>query len=481
MRGEQPAGSTPSGKLAGPARRYTRAWAVVAATLMLCVLAPARAQGESEPGSTTSTTSTTVPPGVTTTLPPTTTTPSPPGTEPALAPLPPANPAPPLSDQEQPPPAPPPPPAEVAAADAAGRAQAELARSVALAAFQTAQSAEAGVLARFTVSSREVNEGQARLNGHTESERALADELNRARGQLRALGVGAYVNGRSGPAIHYVLNAQDGADLVNRWHLVASAANVQRSVVAGYGAARQAASNDLEAEALALESASAVHSRVLTDLAAAQEEVRRRGAEAENRGLLLDRLTLSAPVGPSDIPRLFLDAYRRAASTLEQRAPGCRVSANAIAGVGRIESNHGRVRRGVLALNGDVLPRIVGIQLDGTRSTSLISDTDGGQLDGDAVYDRAVGPMQFIPGTWARFGQDGNGDGKSDPNNVYDAALGAATYLCRAVPAGGLDTEGGLRPALFSYNHSSAYVDRVLSWIRVYDLLAGQMPLAAGP
>lgn len=366
-------------------------------------------------------------------------------------------------------------------ADDAGRAQAELARSVALTAFQAAQSAEAGVLARVTVSSREVSEAQARLDRRTQSERVLADELNRARGQLRALGVGAYVNGRSGPAVHYVLNAQDATDLVNRWHLVASAANVQRSTLAGYGAARQAAATDLEAEALALESANATYSRVLTDLAGAQEEVRRRAGEAENRGLLLDRLTLSAPVGPSDVPRLFLDAYRKAAATMEQRAPGCRVSANAIAGVGKIESNHGRIRSGVLALNGDVLPRIVGIQLDGTRSTSLISDTDGGQLDGDAVFDRAVGPMQFIPSTWARFGQDGNGDGKSDPNNAYDATLGAATYLCRAVPAGGLDTEGGLRSALLSYNHSSAYVDRVLSWVRVYDLLAGQMPLAAAP
>ena len=44
--------------------------------------------------------------------------------------------------------------------------------------------------------------------------------------------------------------------------------------------------------------------------------------------------------------------------------------------------------------------------------------------------DRAVGPMQFLPASWARYGADGNGDGVRDPHQLDDAALAAAAYLC---------------------------------------------------
>lgn len=47
--------------------------------------------------------------------------------------------------------------------------------------------------------------------------------------------------------------------------------------------------------------------------------------------------------------------------------------------------------------------------------------------------------MQFIPSTWSNggpdgtgWGADGNGDGKKDPHNVFDAALAAGGYLCAA-------------------------------------------------
>ena len=176
-------------------------------------------------------------------------------------------------------------------------------------------------------------------------------------------------------------------------------------------------------------------------------------------------------MSPYDIPRLFLDAYRDAAAALAGKSPNCRVGWPAIAAIGKVESNHGRYRGALLALSGDVYPRILGIPLDGTRS-SLIRDTDGGQLDWDTVYDRAVGPMQFIPSTWVRINTDGNNDGVSDPNNAYDASLGTATYLCRAVPSGALDTEEALRRAFFSYNHSDAYVDTVVGWTRTYQEMA---------
>jgi membrane-bound lytic murein transglycosylase B len=70
----------------------------------------------------------------------------------------------------------------------------------------------------------------------------------------------------------------------------------------------------------------------------------------------------------------------------------------------------------------------------------------------------AMGPMQFLAGTWAAFGVDGNGDGFRDVYNRADAIFGAANYLC-ASGAGDLST---LRRALWDYNHADWYVEAVL-------------------
>jgi hypothetical protein len=67
----------------------------------------------------------------------------------------------------------------------------------------------------------------------------------------------------------------------------------------------------------------------------------------------------------------------------------------------------------------------------------------------------ATGPMQFLPSTWRRWGVDGNGDGVADINNVIDAIHGAARYL--QVSGGSSD----IRQALYSYNHSTSYVNKV--------------------
>jgi membrane-bound lytic murein transglycosylase B len=95
----------------------------------------------------------------------------------------------------------------------------------------------------------------------------------------------------------------------------------------------------------------------------------------------------------------------------------------------------------------------------------VIGDTDGGAYDGDPVYDHAVGPMQFIPSTWRRWASDGNGDGRGDPNNIYDAALAAARYLCATGP---MRTDDDMRRGFYSYNHSDAYVATVLNYAKGY-------------
>jgi hypothetical protein len=68
----------------------------------------------------------------------------------------------------------------------------------------------------------------------------------------------------------------------------------------------------------------------------------------------------------------------------------------------------------------------------------------------------AEGWMQFLPAEWAQYGVDANGDGFKDPYNPADAIFTAARYL----KAAGGDTN--IRTAVFSYNHSQAYVESVM-------------------
>jgi hypothetical protein len=132
----------------------------------------------------------------------------------------------------------------------------------------------------------------------------------------------------------------------------------------------------------------------------------------------------------ADIPAGYLAAYRAAAP---RHCPG--LSWTVLAGVGKVESDHGRAR------------------LPGVRS--------GWNQAG------AAGPMQFGIGVgragnaWARFGRDYDRDGRSvyDPG---DAIPAAARYLCDAGAPRRLDA------ALYAYNPSSSYMARVKRWAARY-------------
>jgi membrane-bound lytic murein transglycosylase B len=172
--------------------------------------------------------------------------------------------------------------------------------------------------------------------------------------------------------------------------------------------------------------------------------------------------------GGAIIPALTLRAYREAAAWAAGYDPGCRLPWTVLAGIGRIESNHGLFNGPATRFSpaGAVSPRITGPPLDGDGVAS-IPDSDGGRWDGDTTWDRAVGPMQFIPTTWRTLGRDGNGDGVADPNNLFDAAVSAAGYLCLS-GGGSLADPARLRQAVYGYNHSWPYVDAVLGWARLY-------------
>ncbi|RZV47199.1 MAG: hypothetical protein EX269_05465 [Acidimicrobiales bacterium] len=235
---------------------------------------------------------------------------------------------------------------------------------------------------------------------------------------------------------------------------------------------------------------------------------------ASYRRAFHDRLTMH--VKRTNIPLVTLNAYVIASRVLAEEQPRCDIRWWMLAGIGAIESNHGQFGDTEVDINGYPKDPITGPALDGrilegaelvtdetpapeptemTTSTpvaaaadstgdgaaseegadvvvpvikrlALIKDTDNGKYDGDRTYDRAVGPMQFIPQTWESYGEDANFDGEIEPQNLYDAAVASARYLCRA--AGSMKTEEGQRRAYFAYNHDDEYTQNVLDRSRSY-------------
>ncbi|WP_405612010.1 lytic transglycosylase domain-containing protein [Streptomyces sp. NBC_00076] len=175
------------------------------------------------------------------------------------------------------------------------------------------------------------------------------------------------------------------------------------------------------------------------------------------------------------VPATVLDAYKKAAAELRGSKPGCNLPWELLAAIGQVES--GQARGGKVGADGTTLKPILGPQLDG-NGFALIKDTDNGAFDGNSAYDQAVGPMQFIPSTWAWAGRDGNDDGTKDPNNVYDAALAAGHYLCRF--GWDLSTDADLDSAVLSYNHSQDYLNTVRTWLEYYRKGTHEIPDGTG-
>ena len=217
------------------------------------------------------------------------------------------------------------------------------------------------------------------------------------------------------------------------------------------------------------------------------------------------RMTGSTDVGGMSV--VTVDAYVRAASRAS-----CSVDWALLAGIGKIESNHGRLGGASVGSSGQVSTAILGPLLDGgaterglveeppravsealevARLTAqaafenswwglyrapdadaepgdlgngfaVVVDTDDGRLDGNDQWDRAIGPMQFIPETWSKWATDGNGNGAADPHNLYDAAASAARFLCN------LSATRGSSPSTYvlGYNASTSYVRSVLATAR---------------
>ncbi len=175
--------------------------------------------------------------------------------------------------------------------------------------------------------------------------------------------------------------------------------------------------------------------------------------------------------GRTDVPARALMAYGNAELVLRSEKPACHLSWATLAGIGRIESDHGRFGGARLGDDGRPSKPIIGVPLDGSAGVKAIGDTDQGRFDGDPSVDRAVGPMQFIPSTWRRWTSDANLDGVGDPQQIDDAALAAGRYLC----AGDRDlaTPADWWAAVFSYNNSVPYGQKVFGLADGYAGAAG--------
>ncbi|MGY4101458.1 murein transglycosylase [Nocardia sp. R16R-3T] len=177
------------------------------------------------------------------------------------------------------------------------------------------------------------------------------------------------------------------------------------------------------------------------------------------------------------IPVRALQAYGYATVAMAKAQPTCHLGWVTLAGIARVESDHARFGGATIAANGTVRPPIRGIALNGTGGNAVIIDQNATARAGQITYARAMGPFQFIPDSWKRWGVRADTDynivantlatGKpvatsdlsGSPDNIDDAALAAGRYLC----ASGRDlaTAHGWRQAILAYNHSTVYVNQV--------------------
>lgn len=310
---------------------------------------------------------------------------------------------------------------------------------------------------------------RAELVAATASRRALQNRLGEVDAAIAELSIQLYVSGGSTARVDAALTQENPSinDHDRRAVLGTSSMDVLLAERAAYRQRVSDAAARADAAQAALDEATAArHQATQARGAAVAAEAQAASIVAEER-VRYEEARALATVEGVDFTLVALDAYHRAARAVDADDPGCGIRWWALAGISRVEGRHGTYGGAALDARGDATRRIIGIQLNGTNETAVVGDSDGGALDGDAAFDRAVGPMQFIPQTWQRFASDGNEDDLATPFNMYDATLAAARYLCTA--SKGLAVDDGLRSAYFSYNRSLAYVDQVLRFARGYE------------
>lgn len=358
-----------------------------------------------------------------------------------------------------------------------GRTLAEV--SVAKKALAAAQRTEAQMRVRAATLARSLAGLASQRAALDDEERAAANNLEATRVRVRSAAVSGYVSGGRTTIANQLLQSANIETFTRNRVYGSTVLEFQERLLVNFSDALSKVSETTSNLGRQSEKVTTEQNLVTQELQILTSERVLREEELAQKQTLNQLVTAAAPVLPSDIPALVLDAYVRGAAAANRRTPSCRIHWSALAAIGRTESGHARSGGASLTLAGDVAPRILGPRLDG-NGFALITDTDAGTFDGDLEFDRAVGPMQFIPTTWRSSGEDGNGDGRRDPNNVYDGVTAAGMYLCRSrLP---LDIEGNLFTAALNYNHSSAYATQIVNLARGYILLRlDGLPLGPTP
>jgi membrane-bound lytic murein transglycosylase B len=317
-----------------------------------------------------------------------------------------------------------------------------------------------------------------RLQGVSSSDRAAAENLALAQNGADEVALASYVGaGGSDVTVGALLRSDDPLSLAQRQLLAGVLGEKRADAVFHLLDVKKGSGKEVLQAASSLELAEVELQQAWLDLSSAVDtENAQRARILDSAAQVMDLRQKVAAVAPTyvasslGIPYVTLDAYQQAAGWA-RGSLGCDVQWWGLAGTGAVESRHGLGGGGVKA-NGDTVFPIRGMALDGTRSAKIY-DSDNGVLDGDAVWDRAVGPTQFIPQTWYGYASmyelDGNRDEVEDPDNVYDAARATAAYLCRN--STNLTTDEGLLRAYFSYNHVTSYTELCLSYARRYEAI----------
>jgi hypothetical protein len=178
----------------------------------------------------------------------------------------------------------------------------------------------------------------------------------------------------------------------------------------------------------------------------------------------VDAAWVTDTAAKAGIPEPAVRAY---ADAQLNEPDGCKVGWTTLAGIGWVESQHGTIDGRTIGDDGKSSTPILGPALNGKGAFAAIPATpESSAWHGDARWDHAVGPLQFIPSTWETWGADGDGDGTADPNDLDDAAYAAVRYLC--ADGHDLSTGAGWADAVLSYNHAQSYVDAVHSAATAY-------------
>ena len=294
-------------------------------------------------------------------------------------------------------------------------------------------------LAKVTEETDGLSGERDRLSAEIDDARRRGDDARRAldrhRSSLRAVAVETYVQGRDTAAETLLGGAEEAATRARQDAMIDDVTERRSQQVREAEATIDDTDGTIARDGDALVEvegrlAEATRSR---DEATREVDGLRTSTTGARRSLADWRL--AADIAGSDLPLVALDAYVKASARMAFERPECGIRWWGLAGIGKVESGHGTYGGARLGADGTTSQPIVGIPLDGSNGTAVVGDTDGGELDGDPNSDRAVGPMQFIPGSWRSLGRDGNDDGRAESPRTSTTRPSPPPACCAAPPA----------------------------------------------